>query len=376
MKTTLFFISIFSFFISSAQISPLERGQVTTSSGEIVEGQVYWESETQLSKAFTLHTEKGEQVFGPENVKTLLLLNDSLVFEPVIHSRMANGKKTTSKYLARLIAKGKVSLYRLELDAVHYDVQEGFNYVFILRKDDKDYTLLHAPKSFSQGYNKYKEMLRYLLKDSPVKPEEIEKTAYSEKDLTDLIRKLGGVEEQFSLKIYTTKKTSFFSHQLRLGYSYCPDFRYESAELKNGMGFAIGYGLDVTTPRISKRYFTTFEAVYTHQEWPSTSYKDFYGNTKALDLVRDGIRVSLIGNYQFTYTRIRPLLLFGISGTYSFREGGVLPSFLIGAGAKMSRFTMTANYERPIYFVIGENAGSFIHVKLGIGLYQSPKTKG
>jgi hypothetical protein len=376
MKTTLSILLLLCFFAGSAQVNPLEQGIVTTKSGAVIRGNVYWESEHHLASSFKLITDNGntEKVFKPEDVTSLLLLNDSLVYEPVTFSRTVNEQKVTQKSLARLITRSNLSLYRLELDAMQYDIKDGYSYVFIIRKNNQDYTLMHSPNTWVKGYDKYKEMLRYLTRDASIKENQIRNTGYNEKSLTDLISIYASKTDHTPVEKHAVKSNSILLHQIKLGGMYSPTSKYNDMSIKNGTGYSIGYALDVMTPRLSKRYYTTVEVAYFHQQWPTYSYIDFYGTEKSLDLVRNGGRVSIIGNYKFTYTKVVPLLHFGIVAEYT-KQDKIIPYVSLGAGVKADRFTLSAHYEQPLVFFVGETSPRFFHLKLGIGFLQSPKTK-
>lgn len=374
-KITLLLFALLPLFCR-AQVSLYEKAMIVTSVKDTFYGKVRMESEQELSNSCLFQSDNGtEKKYSPGELHALFLFNDSIWYEPVDYQTREDGNTLTIKRMARVVCKGYISLYKLEVPSGTYSVQEALPYVFIVRKESKDYVLPHAIYSSSPKFNKYKGVLRYLLQEGKIPGQEFEKLPYNEIGLTQILKKYSLATNHAAAIVYNSKSKTYLSAQLKLGGIFIPTYRIDdNLKLKNGTGYSIGASLDVLSPAESKFFLATVEAAYFRINWPNVDYIDYKG-VKSTLIVEDikGWFITVLGTYKISTGFISPLFHAGFSLELSNAQR-MRPYIDLGLGMKIKRFNTRLEYNYLLGFK-NSIGGNWFQLKLGYAFLETKPPK-
>jgi len=353
----IFLIAFVAIFISKniyAQNSFFEEGYYIQRQDTIA-GYIERTNETDLSKLIKFKSDINSTSFKqyrPTEIKGFGFRKDSMHFESIDAEIRRDTIVYSTNRFAKLVLRGYTSLYKLQIpNNERLDIFESNNtYVYILKKENKDYTLgqYEYSRQNTVGLNKrYIGILKVLVKDCLQDFNRLDNLEFNDKSIIDVI-------ETYNACKNPTAKTRRYSHQVKPIIKHGAEVAFgrflspDQSILSNGEGYSIGYFWDVLKPDISRRFSSRLGINYLYLKYTN------WINLQDKETVLHFIRVPLLGQANFINSPNQafiPFINFGLTGVISSDKNldyvDLLPFFCLGGGfyIKNTKFGISVENE-------------------------------
>ena len=196
--------------IMFAQVGVFTPGYYISNEGDTIRGQLQLSSLQQLSKGIFFRASATNDIvkLTPQSNKLVVFTEENKTFVPVLHKYLLYNPETLKaeereeqRFMLQLL-EANISLYELRIDNAERQVPSGKSSasVFYLKNEETLYKLEQIEKRLTgsgekfKNDDKYKNTLRYLLKDTDISSNRVNKTIFQGESILRLINEAGYIK--------------------------------------------------------------------------------------------------------------------------------------------------------------------------------------
>lgn len=278
---------------SIAQKQNFEQGTLYLTNGQTIEGFIELNTLEKMGRRvlFQKSTAANVETYLPNQLAGFLYQSTDTHFRSITFNYYKDDGVTREKTnkvsrFAKVLVTGEVDLLKVPLTQFEYN-QEAFgskNYLYLIQKGT-EYIQVDVLQTKSSGNqivvgNKYKGVLTYALNECDKINQLAERTAFTDKSITDLIEKYHEcIGSTAQIKIAKESQPNIAAHFFRAGYLKVRDDFYEEE-----LGFTLGYQFTFKMPELSRNLGFSLAADYVYQQYYWNDFVFFRGDYKESDI--------------------------------------------------------------------------------------------